>query len=97
MASQVIGHNWRHKAGDALMAMHAKLTAWRQLRGARSLVSLFQIVQDLRAALVILAPDLGQADPPCGSVQEACAQYVFQRPHLLAYGCLGQVQSACSD
>src|SRR6266852_3156860 len=95
MASQVVGHNRRDKAGDALMAMHAKLTAWRQLRSTSSLVSLLQVVQDLRAALVILAPDLGQADPPCGSVQEACAQHVFQRLHLLAYGCLGQVQPAC--
>src|SRR5271168_2672322 len=41
-------------------------------------------MQDLHAALVIFAADLGQADAPRRAVQQAHAERVFQRLDVLA-------------
>ncbi len=54
-----VDHDRRDELHDALLAMDAKLAAWGCLLGAGGLVGLLQVVQDLHAALVITAADLG--------------------------------------
>jgi hypothetical protein len=52
--------------------------------GTGGLVGLLQLVQDLHAALVIAAADLGQADPAGGTVQQPHPERVFQSLNLVA-------------
>src|SRR5438270_13681849 len=55
------GDDQRDEPGQPLMAIDAKPAARRHLQGAGDLVGLLQLVEDLRAPLIVLAPDLGQA------------------------------------
>jgi len=57
--------------------MHAEPASRHKLRGTGCLVRLIEIVQNLRAALVILTSDLGQTDPPrrFGSKAERRARF----------------------
>src|SRR5438105_14391617 len=74
------------------MTVDAKPAARRHLQGAGDLVGLRQLVEDLRAPLIVLAPDLGQAHAPSGAVQQTHAKRGFQRLDLIADCCRRHVE-----
>ena len=59
--------------------------ARRRLQGAGDVVGLFQIGQDLDAAVVIGLADFGGADLACGAVEQPRAQPLFQRLNMIAH------------
>ena len=61
-----------------------KRAAHRRLQQAGGPVGLLQIIEDARAALVIGAADLGQADPPGRAVQQPHTQPLLERLHVIA-------------
>src|SRR5689334_12197808 len=94
------------KKSTTIGATNCTMPCWQERRSwprgvrllrAGDLVGLLQVVQDLYAPLVVAAADLGQADPPGGTVQQAHAERVFQPLDLVADRRLRQVQAAaCS-
>jgi len=51
-------------------------------------------VQDVGAALVIFAANFCEIDPPRGSVQQAHAERLFERPNVVADHSRGHFQAA---
>jgi hypothetical protein len=86
----------RDEPGQPLVAIDAKPAARRHLQGAGDLVGLLQLVEDLRAPLIVLAPDLGQAHAPSGAVEQTHAKCGFQRLDLIADRCRRHVEAARS-
>jgi hypothetical protein len=54
-------------------------TAWRRLQGAGDVIGLFDIGEDLDAAVVIGPADFGEADLARGALKQPRPEPVFER------------------
>ena len=77
-------HDRRDEAGDIRVAKDPQPAAWRHLQCARDPIGLVELGQDLRAALVIFASDLGQAHFARGAIEKTHAKALLQVLHVLA-------------
>ncbi len=68
--------------------------ARRRLQRARDIVGLLDIGEDLDAAVVIGATDLGHADLARRAVEQASAQALLQRLDVIAHHGRGHVELA---
>jgi hypothetical protein len=65
--------------------VHLKRSPRRRLQIAGRAIGLFEVGQDLAGALVIAAPDLGQAEAARRAVQQPRPQPCLERLHVLAH------------
>jgi len=78
----------RRRRGEADL----QFTQFPQLRTPRHICRLVDLGQHQPCLLQEQAPGLAQLDPTIGTLEQACAQLVFQRLYLLAQGRLRDAQ-----